>query len=52
MFDVKAVVKKWLEDNEEEIFDNISNTIEEWLDRNKQEIFDIIANMDLTNDKG
>lgn len=52
MFDVKSVVKKWLKENEDEIFDNINNAIEEWLNENKQEIYEIIKNIDLTNGKG
>jgi hypothetical protein len=42
MFNVDSIIEKWLQDNQEAILKNISDTILDWLDENKQEIYDII----------
>ena len=42
MFNVEAMVEKWLKENQDVILKNISDTIADWLDENKQEIYAII----------
>jgi hypothetical protein len=42
MFGSEIVIKKFLEENEDKILKNISDTIRQWLDENKEEIYKII----------
>jgi hypothetical protein len=42
MFNVEAIVEKWLQEHKDEILDNISATIDRWMEKNKEEIYDII----------